>query len=186
MFYKNCRCTFITIQYHLVYIYLCAVHNFLMFLWQARTWSLEGSLKLKNPFGYADIWDLSGSYGWDQATELSAGLSLPRFKALPTSLSARVSLLSQDWLKFSSYKERLLGVPFGLLSMRNHDLAYSLTWHHLTYPSSMASKSIRRHLGYGLLSSIKYIYKLDHRFTDEANKGTCLSLYYSSWCPRTR
>jgi len=134
-----------------------------MFFWQARTWSLEGSLKLKNPVGYADIWDLSGSYGWDQTTELSAGLSLPRFKALPTPLSARISLFSQDWLKFSSYKERLLGVSFGLLSTKNHDLAYNLTWRHLTDPSHMASKSVRRHLGHSLLSSIKYTYKLDHR-----------------------
>ncbi|ONK61829.1 uncharacterized protein A4U43_C08F34020 [Asparagus officinalis] len=130
---------------------------------EAKTWSLEGSLKLKNPFGYADIWDLSGSYGWDQTTEVSAGVSLPRFKAIPTPLSARVSLLSQDWLKFSSYKEHLLGVSFGLLSTRNHDLAYSLTWRHLTDPLRMASKSTRRQLGHSLLSSIKYTYKLDRR-----------------------
>ncbi|XP_020252700.1 sorting and assembly machinery component 50 homolog B-like isoform X2 [Asparagus officinalis] len=130
---------------------------------EAKTCSLEGSVKLKNLFGYADIWELSGSYGSDQTTELSTGVSLPRLKGLPTPLSARASLLSQDWLKLSSYKECLLGVSLGLVSIRNHDLAYNLRWRHLTNPSHMASKSIRRQLGHSLLSSIKYTYKLDRR-----------------------
>lgn len=129
----------------------------------ARTWTLEGALKLKNPFGYADIWDLSGSYGLGQSTEISAGMYLPRFKAFPSPLSARVSLLSQDWLKFSSYTERLLGVSLGLISTRNHDLSYNLTWRHLTDPTRMASQSIRRHLGHSLLSSLKYTFNLDRR-----------------------
>lgn len=125
--------------------------------------SVEGSLKFKNIFGYGDIWDASGSYGWDQASLLSAGLSLPRFKSIPTPLIARVSLLNQDWLKLSSYKESLLGLSVGLLSTSHHDLAYDLTWRTLTDPSRMSSKSIRRHLGHSLLSSIKYTYKIDQR-----------------------
>ncbi|KAJ6803536.1 SAM50-like protein SPAC17C9.06 [Iris pallida] len=130
---------------------------------EARAWSLEGSLKLKNSFGYGDIWDVSGAYGWDQTSELSAGLSLPRFKVVPTPLTARVSLLTQDWLKFSSYKERLLGISLGLLSSKHHNLAYNLTWRNLTDPSRMSSKSIRRQLGHSLLSSIKYTFKVDRR-----------------------
>ncbi|KAG1338049.1 SAM50-like protein SPAC17C9.06 [Cocos nucifera] len=130
---------------------------------EARSWSLEGSVKLKNLFGYGDIWDASGAYGWDQASEISAGLSLPRLKAISTPLVGRVSLLSQDWLKFSSYKERLLGLSFGLLSTTRHNLAYNLTWRTLTDPTGMASKSVRRLLGHSLLSSIKYTYKIDHR-----------------------
>ncbi|XP_072997881.1 uncharacterized protein [Typha latifolia] len=130
---------------------------------ESRAWTLEGSLKLKNLLGYADIWDASGAYGWDQASEISAGISLPRFKAIPTPLMARVSLLSQDWLKFSSYKESLMGLSFGLLSTTHHDLIYNLTWRTLTDPSRMSSKSIRRQLGHNLLSSIKYTYKIDRR-----------------------
>ncbi|KAF6164896.1 hypothetical protein GIB67_017099 [Kingdonia uniflora] len=130
---------------------------------EARSWSLEGSLKLKNLFGYADIWDGSWAYGWDQTSELSSGISLPRFKGIKTPLTARVSLLSQDWLKFSSYKERLLGLSVGLFSNRNHDLAYNFTWRNLTDPSQMSSKSIRTQLGHSLLSSVKYTYKVDQR-----------------------
>ncbi|XP_020114096.1 sorting and assembly machinery component 50 homolog [Ananas comosus] len=130
---------------------------------EARSWSLEGSVKFKNLFGYADIWDASGSFGWDQTSEISAGLSLPRFKAISTPLMARVSLLSQDWLKFSSYKERLMGLSFGLISTRHHDLAYNLTWRTLTDPSRLSSNSIRRQLGHSLLSAIKYTYKIDQR-----------------------
>ncbi|XP_008811682.2 SAM50-like protein SPAC17C9.06 [Phoenix dactylifera] len=130
---------------------------------EARSWSLEGSLKLKNLSGYGDIWDASGAYGWDQASEISAGLSLPRFKAISTPLMARVSLLSQDWLKFSSYKEHLLGLSFGLLSTTHHNLAYNLTWRNLTDPSRTASKIVRRLLGHSLLSSVKYTYKIDRR-----------------------
>ncbi|XP_042505847.1 SAM50-like protein SPAC17C9.06 [Macadamia integrifolia] len=130
---------------------------------EARSWSLEGSLKLKNLLGYGDIWDGSGAYGWDQTSEISAGVSLPRFKGLATPVMARVSLLSQDWLKFSSYKERLLGLSVGLISTRNHDLSYNLTWRNLTDPSQMSSRSIRRQLGHSLLSSLKYSFKVDKR-----------------------
>jgi outer membrane protein insertion porin family len=118
---------------------------------------------LKNLFGYGDIWDASGAYGWDQTTEVGVGVALPRFKSIPTPLMARISLSSQDWLKFSSYKERLLGLSFGLLSTVNHNLSYNLTWRMLTDPSRTASNSIRRQLGHNLLSALKYTYKIDER-----------------------
>lgn len=130
---------------------------------RARSWSLEGALKFKNLFGYGDLWDGSLAYGWDQTSEVSAGVSLPRFKRLVTPLTARVFLLSQDWLKFSSYKERSLGLSLGLMSLRNHDLAYNLSWRTLTDPSQLASRSVRRQLGHGLLSSLKYTFKIDRR-----------------------
>lgn len=130
---------------------------------EARSWSLEGSLKLKNLFGYGDLWDGSLSYGWDQASEISAGVSLPRFMRLLTPVTARISLLSQDWLKFSSYKEQALGLSLGLLSTKHHDLAYNFSWRTLTDPSQMASKSIRRQLGHGLLSHLNYTFKIDKR-----------------------
>ncbi|XP_031486942.1 uncharacterized protein LOC116255298 [Nymphaea colorata] len=130
---------------------------------EAQSWSVEGSVKLKNLFGYGDIWDSSGSYGWNQTTEISSGVSLPRLGRLSTPLTARVSLLSQDWLKFSSYKEGLLGFSLGLFSTRRHDLLYNLTWRTLTDPSHMSSKSIRRQLGHSLQSSVRYMYKLDKR-----------------------
>ncbi|KAL5231945.1 hypothetical protein ABZP36_030721 [Zizania latifolia] len=130
---------------------------------EARSWSLEGSLKLKNMFGYGDIWDASCAYGWDQTSEVGIGVSLPRFKSIPTPLIARASLSSQDWLKFSSYKERLLGLSFGLLSTMQHDLSYNLTWRTLTDPSHVSSTSIRRQLGHNLLSALKYTYKIDQR-----------------------
>ncbi|XP_076940763.1 uncharacterized protein LOC143610075 [Bidens hawaiensis] len=130
---------------------------------EARSWSLEGSLKFKNLFGYGDLWDGSLSYGWDQTSEVSAGVSLPRFMRLFTPVMARVSLLSQDWLKFSSYKEQSLGLSLGLLSTKHHDLAYNLSWRTLTDPSQMASRSIRRQLGHGLLSHLKYTFKIDKR-----------------------
>ncbi|KNA20972.1 hypothetical protein SOVF_047160 [Spinacia oleracea] len=129
----------------------------------ARSWSLEGGLKLKNLLGYADVWDGSVSYGWDQTTEVSAGVALPRFRHLPSPVFARASLLSQDWLKFSSYKEQALGFGLGLLSTRNHELVYNLTWRTLTDPSQTAGESVRRQLGHSLLSSLKYTFKIDKR-----------------------
>lgn len=118
---------------------------------------------MKNLFGYGDIWDASGAYSWDQTSEVGIGVSLPRFKSISTPLMARASLSSQDWLKFSSYKERLLGLSFGLISTMQHDLSYNLTWRTLTDPSQVSSKSIRRQLGHNLLSALKYTYKIDQR-----------------------
>ncbi|GJW71997.1 reticulon-like protein B1 [Tanacetum coccineum] len=76
----------------------------------ARSWSLDGSLKLKNVLGYGDNWYSSLSYDWDQTTEISTGVSLPKFMRLGNPVMAHLSLLSQDWLKFTSYKERTVGV----------------------------------------------------------------------------
>ncbi|KAG6496231.1 hypothetical protein ZIOFF_044079 [Zingiber officinale] len=130
---------------------------------QARYRSFEGSLKLKNLFGYGDIWDASGAYEFDGTSEISLGVSLPRFRIIPAPLTTRVLLLSQDWLKFSSYKEHLLGLSVGLISTRKHELTYNLTWCSLLDPSSIPSKSIRSQLGHSLLSSIRYSCKIDHR-----------------------
>lgn len=133
------------------------------FCLQARSWTVEGSIRWKNIFGYGDIWDALGAYGWDQSSEMGIGVSLPRFRSIPTPLTARASLLSHDWLKFSSYKERLLGLSFGLFSDMHHDLSYNLTWRTLTDPSQEASKSITRQLGHNLLSALRYTYTIDQR-----------------------
>ncbi|KAE7996580.1 hypothetical protein FH972_001291 [Carpinus fangiana] len=129
----------------------------------ARSWTVEGSLKYKNWFGYGDLWDGSLAYGPNQTSEVSAGVFLPRFRGFSTPLLARVSLLSQDWQEFSSYRERFLGLSLGLLSTRHHDLVYNLGWRALTDPSQMSSRSVRRQLGHSLLSSLKYTFKIDRR-----------------------
>ncbi|KAH9292592.1 hypothetical protein KI387_042220, partial [Taxus chinensis] len=129
----------------------------------ARTWTVEGSLKSKNWLGYGETWNGTGSYGWDKTSEMSVGLSYPRFKGLPAAFMTRVSLLTEDWVKYSSYKERLFGLSVGLVNDEHHDLAYNLTWRSLMDPSHQASRSIRRQLGHALLSSIKYTYKIDER-----------------------
>ncbi|KAH7548337.1 hypothetical protein JRO89_XS14G0104300 [Xanthoceras sorbifolium] len=129
----------------------------------AKSSTVEGSLKYKNFFGYGDIWDGSLAYGFDRSAEVSAGVYLPRFKGLVTPVTARVSLLFQDLLKFSSYKEQSLGFSLGLFSTKHHDLAYNLAWRTLTDPSQMSSMSVRRQLGHNLLSSLKYTLKFDKR-----------------------
>ncbi|KAJ4830443.1 hypothetical protein Tsubulata_029848 [Turnera subulata] len=130
---------------------------------EARSSTIEGSVKYKNIFGYGDLWDGSLAYGYDHRGELSAGVYLPRFRGLPTPVTARLSLLSQDWLKFSSFKERSLGISLGLFSSRNHDVVYTLGWRALTDPTQLASRPIRRQLGHDLLSSLKYTFKIDRR-----------------------
>lgn len=114
-------------------------------------------------FGYGDLWDSSFAYGWDQTAELSAGVSLPWIKGLITPMTARLSLLSQDWLKFSSFKERALGLSLGLLSSLNHDLSYNLSWRTLSDPLQVSSRTVRRQLGHSLLSDLKYRFKIDQR-----------------------
>jgi len=131
-------------------------------LLQTRSCSLEGSVKLKNLFGFCETWDASGALELDKTAELSAGVQMPRIGAIPTPLVARISFLSDDWLK-SSLKEHLMGVSVGLLSTMNHNLAYNLTWRKLTDPTRMSSNSVQEELGHSLLSSIKYAYKVDQR-----------------------
>ena len=122
-------------------------------LLQTRSCSLEGSVKLKNLFGYCETWDTSGALELCHIAEISA--EMPR-------LHARISFLSEDWLK-SSLKEHIMGVSVGLLSTMNHSLAYNLIWRNLTDPACMSSNSIQEHLGHRLLSSIMYVYKDDQK-----------------------
>lgn len=137
-------------------------------LLQARSGLLEGSLKLKNLFGYGDLWDGSLNFGWDQISEVSAGLSLPRstgvFAFTPM---ARVSLLSPDLLKMSSYKDQLLGLSygmsFGLLTSTTHDITYNFSWRKLQDPSEMSSVPVWTQFTRGLNSAVKYTYKVDKR-----------------------
>ncbi|KAG5237395.1 sorting and assembly machinery component [Salix suchowensis] len=130
---------------------------------EASSSTLEGTLKYKNIFGYGDLWDGALAYDCGHKAEMSAGVFLPRFKGLVTPVTARLFLQSQDCLKFSSFKERSLGLSLGLFSTRKHDLVCNLAWRTLTDPSRMASSSIRRQLGHGLLSSLKYTFKIDRR-----------------------
>lgn len=109
------------------------------------------------------MWDASLAYGANQTTEVSVGVYAPRLKRLLTPIVARISMLSKDWQEFSSYKEQLLGASLGLISTKHHDLVYTLGWRTLTDPSQMSSRSIRRQLGHGLLSSLKYTFKIDRR-----------------------
>ncbi|CAN6325573.1 unnamed protein product [Urochloa humidicola] len=129
---------------------------------QSRSCSLEGSLKLKNLFGYCETWDAAGALQLDQTAELSAGVEMPRIGAIPTPLVARISFLSEDWLK-SSLKEHLMGISVGLLSTMNHNLAYNLTWRKLTDPAHMSHNSVQEQLGDSLLSFVKYAYTVDQR-----------------------
>ena len=112
-----------------------------------------------NLFGYCETWDTSVALELDHIAELSAGVEMPRIGAR---LHARISFVSEDWLK-SSLKEHIMGVSVGLLSTTNHSLAYNLIWRNLTDPACMSSNSIQEHLGHSLLSSIKYAYKVDQR-----------------------
>ncbi|CAK9863817.1 unnamed protein product [Sphagnum jensenii] len=130
---------------------------------ETKAWSLEGTVKYKNLAGYGETLDATGCYGLDTTSELSAGVTYPRFKGWKASLATRVTLLTQDWQRYSSYHERLTGLSVGLVSDKNHDISYNLTWRDLKDPSRSASKSIRRQLGHSLLSSVKYTYKKDQR-----------------------
>ncbi|CAL9229275.1 unnamed protein product [Arabidopsis halleri] len=130
---------------------------------EARSSSLEGSLKYKNIFGYGDIWDGSLAYGCDHSAEVGLGMYLPRFRGRPTPFTSRVYLSTQDWLKFSSYKERALGLSLGLIASKYHELAYNIAWRNVIDPSQMASRSIRRQLGHNLVSALKYTFKFDQR-----------------------
>ncbi|CAO2143007.1 unnamed protein product [Urochloa humidicola] len=122
---------------------------------ETRSFSLEGSLKLKNLFGHWETWDASVALELDRTAELSAGLEMPRIGAIPTPMMARISFLSGDWLK-SSLKEHRMGVSVGLLSTMNHNIAYNLTWLTLKGPAYKVDKrdsSIRPTSGYAFLSS---------------------------------
>ena len=114
-----------------IWIYCCTVisvnYDCMMFL-QPKSSSVEGPIKYKNLLGYGDLWDGSIAYGFDHSAEVIAGVYFSRLKALVALMTARVYLLTQDWLNFSSYKERSIGISLGLFWNRYHNLDYHLAW----------------------------------------------------------
>ncbi|EOY12872.1 Outer membrane OMP85 family protein isoform 1 [Theobroma cacao] len=130
---------------------------------EAKSSSVEGSIKYRNLLGYGDLWDGSIAYGFDHSAEVSGGVYFPRFKALVAPVTARAYILTQDWLNFYSYKERSVGLSLGLFSNRYHNLEYHLAWQTLADASQLSSSSIRSQLGHNLLSSLKYRLKIDRR-----------------------
>ncbi|KAL1559275.1 hypothetical protein AAHA92_09636 [Salvia divinorum] len=143
------------------------------FVPEARSNSVQGSLKLKNLFGLGELWDGSVAYGLDQVSEVSIGLSLPKCTGLVAPLSARISLLSLDELKFSSHRQQVLGLSLCLLSIGNHDVSYNLSWRSLDDPlegSQMSYETLSRKLGHSLFSALKYAFKIDRR--DSAMRPT--------------
>ncbi|KAJ4779917.1 Sorting and assembly machinery component 50-A-like protein [Rhynchospora pubera] len=145
---------------------------------QEYAWLLGSSIKLKNLLGYADIWDISTSYGWDQVPELSVGLTLPFIKYIPSPLVARISLFPQEWFNVHSYKDRLVGLSFGLISTLNHNLSYDLSWRVLSDPTRIQPHSIKQWLSNGMLNSMKYTYNVDMR--DSVVRPTCGYAFFSS------
>lgn len=139
---------------------------------------LGSSIKLKNLLGYADIWDISTSYGWDQSPELSAGLILPVIKYMPSPFVARISLFPQELFNRQSYKDRLMGLSFGLISTLNHNLSYDLSWRILSDPTRVQPHLIQHWLSNGMLNSIKYTYNVDVR--DSLVRPTCGYAFLSS------
>ncbi|XP_041993307.1 uncharacterized protein LOC121743959 [Salvia splendens] len=140
---------------------------------EARSNSVQGSLKLKNLFGLGDLWEGSVAYGLDQVSEVSVGLSFPKCTGLAAPLSARISLLSLDGLKFSSRRQQVLGLSLCLLSIGNHDVSYNLSWRSLDDPSvdsQMSYETLSKKLGHSLFSTLKYAFKIDRR--DSATRPT--------------
>ncbi|KAJ3680880.1 hypothetical protein LUZ60_015369 [Juncus effusus] len=132
---------------------------------EEKEWALGTCLKLKNLLGFGDIFDVSTSYGSYRPTELGFGLSLPRFKSVPTPLMARISFSPRDLFSLSSYKNPLTGLSLGLISTLNHTLQYDLTIRSLIRDPlrKKPHRSVKDWMENGVLNSVKYSYKIDER-----------------------
>ncbi|GMJ10197.1 hypothetical protein HRI_004688900 [Hibiscus trionum] len=121
---------------------------------------LSGRINLVQEFV---LWDGSIAYSFDRATEVSAGVYLPRLRTLVAPVTVRAYMLTQDLRTFSSFKERSVGLSLGLYSDRYQNLDYHLAWRNLAYPSRTSSSSVRMQLGHDYPSSLKYTLKVDKR-----------------------
>ncbi|KAI5074239.1 hypothetical protein GOP47_0010200 [Adiantum capillus-veneris] len=113
-----------------------------------------GSFRWKNVLGYGETWDATCSYGWDEDSDLTAGIHLPWFGRLSNHLAARVAVHVPEWLNFSSYKVGITGVTIGF-SDKHHDLSYNVTWKPLQDDNGPDAPT--------LLPALKYSFKVDHR-----------------------
>eukprot|EP00245_Coleochaete_scutata_P004744 TRINITY_DN17665_c0_g1_i1.p1 TRINITY_DN17665_c0_g1~~TRINITY_DN17665_c0_g1_i1.p1 ORF type:complete len:504 (-),score=69.59 TRINITY_DN17665_c0_g1_i1:472-1956(-) len=124
--------------------------------------SLEGTVQLRNFLGRAEKFHVDAVYGQDTSNTYSITFDYPRIRGLPALFETRLFRQWRNWQRQSSHTELLRGISFNL-GDNEHNIGYELTWRNLHDSSNMASKTIRRQLGHGLVSAAKYTYNIDHR-----------------------
>ncbi|KAI3432894.1 hypothetical protein D9Q98_010476 [Chlorella vulgaris] len=129
---------------------------------QGTEGSVETSVNLTNPLGYAEQVSLGVEYG-TQATNVYT-LALTKPKPLGRSLLADVRLHQQvhSCQTWSSYVELVRGGAVTLSSEDGRDaVSYELGWRRLSGPGRTASRAVLGQLGDRLLSAVKYVRRAD-------------------------
>lgn len=92
---------------------------------QGRENSLEGSVSMRNAFGYAEQIEATIQRSREISNTFSLGLAVPR-----PSLRARIFQSNSNWQDLSSYIERLRGCQVST-DAGNHGIDYQLAWREL-------------------------------------------------------
>lgn len=129
---------------------------------QGTEGSVEASLNLNNPLGYAEQVTLGCEYGSQNTNVYSLGVSKPRPGGTPALLDLRLHQLFHNYQPWSSYTELLRGGVVTLASEDGrHALSYELGWRRLAAPKRAASRAVLSQLGDSLKSAIKYTFRDD-------------------------
>ncbi|GAB4818843.1 hypothetical protein N2152v2_005889 [Parachlorella kessleri] len=125
---------------------------------QGTEGSVEASLNLTNPLGYAEQVSLTAEYGSQSTNVYSLAITKPKPAGLPLLLDFRLNQLFHSYQWTSSFSELLRGGALTLTSEdARHAVSYELGWRQLTDTSQLASHAVRQQLGDQLKSAVRYI-----------------------------
>lgn len=121
--------------------------------------SVEFTLGLTNPVGYAESVQASAAFGSQTSNEYGLVFRKPRLGGGAWDGEIRLMQHSKSWERQSSYAELLRGGSLGVMSVDGkHGLTYELDWRQLTDPGRLASRSVIAQCGHSLKSALRYVY----------------------------
>ncbi|PRW61285.1 Sorting and assembly machinery component 50 [Chlorella sorokiniana] len=129
---------------------------------QGTEGSVETSLNLTNPLGYAEQISVGAEYGSQSTNVYTLAVTKPKPWGAPLLADVRLHQLGHNYGQWSSFAELLRGGSVTLTSEdARHAVSYELGWRRLTDPSRTASRAVLAQLGDKLLSAVKYVHRAD-------------------------
>ncbi|PSC74144.1 sorting and assembly machinery component 50-like protein B-like [Micractinium conductrix] len=120
--------------------------------------SVQTSLNLTNPLGYAEQVSVGAEYGSQSSSEFHLALTKPKPWGKPLLADVRLHQLGHNYQRWSSYAELLRGGQVTLSSEDGqHAVSHELGWRRLSDPGRSASRAVLGQLGDSMLSAVKYV-----------------------------
>ena len=122
----------------------------------------EAAVGLRNPLGFGERVEFEVVRGVGQSSTYAALWEQPKVFGSDVNAETRVFQSLECFKKLSSFDVTSRGASLGLSGSGPGTLEYNIAWRDVQDPTRLASRAVRRQLGYSLKSSVSHTYVSDH------------------------